>query len=225
MQNIFPSIHTAKELFSYLSNSNNIYTEYIKSKISRPKNLCPIPIEQHHIIPKFAGGCNQKWNLIPLGIEEHTHAHELRAIVYGQLGDILCCRMRKSSDSQKLRLQLSHLSQRKTLKGFWNSEIQRQNGRKGGKRQTAKKKLSYTRKLHPLVATAFCHTMVWKHPSYEHDIIIKPNTFSLVKELALYLNSKVTFDHALTTSTSGLARVIKGERYSFKKWKLTFHIH
>ena len=219
-------IRNEQQLWNYLCENLNVYTHYIKQKLKRPPHLCPVPREKHHIIPKFQGGSNHRWNLIYLSVEEHNHAHLLRAQVYNQIGDVLCCRMRKNLTQyeQHLRIQLSHLSQQKTSTGFWNSELQRQNGRKGGKKQTPKKRAAFARQLHPLVRECFKHTMVWTHPECDSPIEIPANQIMLVRDIAHILRKKVRFNHAFTTTTSGLARVIKGELYTFKKWRLTFKI-
>jgi hypothetical protein len=61
--------------------------------------------------------------------------------------------------------------------------------------------------------------MVWKNEQIPYPVIINPNECSLLLEVKEKLESHISFDSAKeTTVTSALARVIKGERKSYKGW-------
>lgn len=77
-------------LQNFLKNENKGYSSFMLEMISRQNGPTPLKaekIEEHHIIPKFAGGTDAKWNLVSLTPEEHVKAHELRYKDYGEFGD------------------------------------------------------------------------------------------------------------------------------------------
>ena len=58
-----------------------IYWNLMRKEIARSKNRAAVKAipykEEHHIIPKCAGGTNDKWNRIQLSVREHMLAHKL----------------------------------------------------------------------------------------------------------------------------------------------------
>ena len=58
-----------------------MYWNLMRKAIARSKNRSSVKAltykEEHHIIPKCAGGTNDKWNRIYLSVREHMLAHKL----------------------------------------------------------------------------------------------------------------------------------------------------
>lgn len=48
-------------------------------------------LERHHIVPRHAGGTNNKENLIKLSLKDHILAHKIRYEVYGSQYDLSAC--------------------------------------------------------------------------------------------------------------------------------------
>ena len=63
----------------------------------------------HHIIPKHAGGSNDKSNIIELTIEEHANAHKLLFEQYGKIEDFIAWKMLsgKTEECELERIELA----------------------------------------------------------------------------------------------------------------------
>lgn len=64
---------------------------------------------KHHIIPKHAGGSNDKSNIIELTIEEHANAHKLLFEQYGKIEDFIAWKMLsgKTEECELERIELA----------------------------------------------------------------------------------------------------------------------
>lgn len=221
---IIAQIRTVQERNLYLKNCNDIYTNFILSKI----DTLPIAgetYEIHHIIPRALGGPNSIWNVISLSYYDHFKAHELRYLAYNQYVDNLFLRLRTNQTLNKRHLMIaaSHLSQKENKSGFYDSLNQSSNGKKGGAKQTQKKMDKYREKLSKPVKQVFSKYMVWLNRANKEDIvrIFLADEIYLVKDLYLELHKCIPFKTSnITTVTSCLARVIKGERKTYVKWSL-----
>lgn len=66
------SISNRAQLIQYLLKQQNCYATFILERLDRnPDTLKPAKIQNHHIIPKYRGGSDEKWNFITLTVEEH----------------------------------------------------------------------------------------------------------------------------------------------------------
>ena len=98
-QQMFLNINSREDLITFLINNPNKYNSFILQKFNFLKeNPFPLTIvtENHHIIPKHAGGSNESWNIIKLTVTDHIRAHELRAEIYNEIGDHLTTRFKNT---------------------------------------------------------------------------------------------------------------------------------
>jgi hypothetical protein len=191
---MFRSITNKETLLVFLKTNPNIYNDFVLEKIETESEtlnqarIHNLAIEGHHIIPKGIGGPDEDWNLVNLTVEDHTTAHRLRYDVYQYAGDMLAVNLRvnPASCTQEAilaRISLSHESSRKNQTGFWSSEQQAINRRKGGTKQTASKRAKYIEKLSPIIREKFQHIMIWSHPDLKQNLVLLPNTVELTIDL------------------------------------------
>jgi hypothetical protein len=228
----YETIITGELLLQHLKTENNIYTQFILEKMeSLPENL--EECEKHHIIPRHAGGTDKEFNLIILSVEDHKRAHELRYEAYGESKDALALRFWKYAplnSKEAKRIRALHCHQVCKAKGiaFYSSEQQSKSGKKGGAVKSEEKIKGFQKKLSPAVEEKIRSGTVWTHPDLENELIVQPNQVTLVvdfqKIFAEALGEKAneaTFVNLTTSSfSSGVAKVLKGERNSCWKFKL-----
>jgi hypothetical protein len=125
--------------------SPNIYLQFIEEAKERAKKLLLLDnntyVEKHHIVPKHAGGSDDKENLVNLTYEDHVLAHYIRWIEYKNPNDKLAFSVMSGQniDIRKERAKLGGiiggpLGQeilKKENKGWFNSEEQSKRGKKG----------------------------------------------------------------------------------------------
>jgi len=189
----------------------------------------------HHIIPKHAGGPDNSWNIVMLTTEDHKKTHELRFEVYQEKGDSDAVRFWKNPpqnniEAQKLRAQLSRETCKAKGVGFFSSEQQSINGKKGGKTKSDKKEASYVQKLTPAVVDRLSKPMLWKHRKNAEIGIIQIEAGS-VKKIADF---RLIFANALPEGeekakllnmstvnfTSAVSKVLKGQRQTAHNFTL-----
>ncbi len=116
-----------------------VYDEFIEahqnSTYQRAEDLAAKK-ERHHIVPMFEGGIKQDENVVMLSLENHMLAHFLRYLAYGKNEDAAMVIFRAGYSEEGRRVaQKSSLDKMKDLKkGRWDSEAQRELGKKGGKK-------------------------------------------------------------------------------------------
>lgn len=107
--------------------------------------------EQHHIIPKHAGGNNESSNLVLLTFREHILAHYLLWRVYKMEGDRLMYLMRSNQkeEAQKVRVKLAVESNRTGGKGFtnWSGDKHPMKNAEKAKSAVDKKRAKYGKSL------------------------------------------------------------------------------
>ena len=154
----YGKIKNKEDLIRYLESNRNLYNDFMLECIEREKTMPSITsdgsLKGHHIIPLFAGGCNQTWNLVHVTLEEHEKAHQLRYDVYQEHGDKLALRFFKGwtpskEELQKERRKLGLETQKKQKKGRFSPQQQAASGRIGGTIQTPAKLLKYKEKQGP----------------------------------------------------------------------------
>lgn len=147
-QHGFSSVTNLKSLIAHLETNQNPYNskilEYKKrlnlTKTERKDFLEKMVYnEQHHVIPLSVGGEDELWNLLLVTVEEHRDLHKLRYQVTGSRADWLAWKGRTElaqnhAQIRRERSRLGHATQRRLGLSFYNSEVQRQNGRRGAAR-------------------------------------------------------------------------------------------
>ena len=94
-------------------------------------------IEKHHILPSFDGGSDRPENMVLLTVKEHVIAHWLRWKVLGKRGDYTAYLFRVGNTEEALASQRQAVLEarerdRINQQGFFNSNLQRERGRRGG---------------------------------------------------------------------------------------------
>lgn len=108
------------------------YDKYINYLRNKPTigNL-----EKHHIVPRHSGGLDITTNLIQIMPRDHILAHLLRFLEIGEKGDKLAYIFRRHTYNFDLSSHGKKIAAIHKINGtgFFNSELQRKLGRKGGK--------------------------------------------------------------------------------------------
>lgn len=92
-------------------------------------------LEKHHIVPKHSAGLDIETNLIQIMPRDHILAHLLRFLELGEKGDKLAYIFRRYSHNYDLSTHGKKIAAIHKINrtGFYNSELQRKLGLKGGK--------------------------------------------------------------------------------------------
>jgi len=224
-------IKTENQLEIFLLNEQNCYTDFINKHKELNKQNClyikkqQVIMEKHHIIPKYANGSNESWNLIILSKDDHQKAHELLYIVYKNPEDLLAIRFRqKNSKAYELRIKLSHRTQRLNKTGFFNSQLQSENGKKSGKIQTLNRIKGHQKRLVLEWKKILTIKTCWVYKKTNFKLIIKANECSLPKDVANKLLTYQPFANCFhvqfTTLTSALTKMVKEKKNNAYGWVL-----
>lgn len=224
---ILAKIESTTDLRNYLTSTNDVYTRFVLDLISK-QDASKVYEEGHHIFPKSVGGLDDDWNILPVSYEDHLRCHELRYKAYGELTDKLAINLRKcqTREQQTIARQKGRETQRIKKIGLFDSTMQSVRGKKGGARQTEAKRERYKEKLSEPVKNALEGAMIWKYASkdgIETELFFAPGSYELVKDLYFALDKAVPYSFSsakITSHTSGLAKIIKGERLSYQGWKV-----
>lgn len=183
---------TAKKKTKSLFNIYDQFIDYLK-KEERSLNL-----EKHHILPFYDKGRSNE-PIVLCSAKNHTLAHYYRYLAYGQRGDFVVFTMRRNQKIEKIERALLAVEKNKQFKnGFWNSEWQALQGKKGGKvsgrkngllyrqgtimRETIKRstywEFTYNKKFPFLYV---CQNKMFKTPNKFFSIVKKTNTFLIIK--------------------------------------------
>lgn len=108
------------------------YEKYIDFLRKKP---CPETFEKHHIIPKHQGGTDDS-SLILIGKMEHILAHLLLFLETGNKGDLTAYIFRRYTKNIDItsRVKKARALDKILKLGFYNSDVQRKNGLRGGKK-------------------------------------------------------------------------------------------
>lgn len=120
-------------LLQNVNQHKDIYNDFIKSKKETGFESLT-SLESHHILPRFQGGGDEMSNRILLTPEEHTLAHFLRYLQYGEQQDAVAVLFRCGYDKQArlLNHQNALTKMKEENKGRWDSKAQSERGKKGG---------------------------------------------------------------------------------------------
>jgi len=219
---------TEEELRFYLATEKNAYVDFIgqKQSLQTCSMLLKKPTELHHIIPLHAKGPDVAWNLVRLSKSDHQRAHELLSKVYQSPCDLCALRFRQKHYrvAYQLRIQLSHFSQRVNQNGFWNSQTQSLNGKKGGSVKEEKKRLTYRQKVSDAWKPILNSQSLWYYKKTGFFMEIPAFSCFLPADVALTLLSYPAFGLSYTAKpqslASSLSRVVNQKRKSASGWVL-----
>lgn len=222
----FAHIKSKEELLAFLKANPNEYNNFMLVKLMG-QQLNKDEGAEHHIIPKHRGGPDDDWNLIYLLPKDHNTAHELRYKVYKDPGDRDALRFwskphLNSIEAARKRAAMAHAVCREKKVGFFSSEQQSLNGKKGGAKKSEANIQKHISKISSDVKEALSQPMCWKHKGTGALVNIPANSIRLLVEL------RSLFAEALPESlgeerqkilnletknfTSAISKVIKGKR-------------
>lgn len=106
------------------------YIDYLRKKPIRDKS----PTEKHHILPRYEGGTDDASNLIRISVKDHILEHLIRYLEFGQDGDFKAYSFRRYSPHVDLSTRSKKVALLHKINGtgFYNSELQRKLGQRGG---------------------------------------------------------------------------------------------
>jgi hypothetical protein len=197
-------------------------------------------VEEHHIIPFHAGGPDVEWNLISLTPETHFEAHRIRAEVYQETGDINAFRLRgeQSVDLMERRVAAARSGEntrKQEGSGIYAPGVSSKGGKIGGRVKSVKKDFGHQTKMSNQVKELLDRGSTWKsafadprHGKTNCSVTIPakavytlPQLVNIfVEALPLGVDREQLSKANMTTVTSNLARVIKGQRPTAYGWKL-----
>ena len=92
------------------------------------------PMEDHHILPRFAEGKDSPENLIRISARHHTLAHYVRYKNFGHPSDLRVVNLRRkfSNEGHIRRNQLAPAKNKQLGQLFWDKSWQSAQGKKGG---------------------------------------------------------------------------------------------
>ncbi len=177
-------ISNKQELIFFLINENTSYSNYIKNLFEKNslEYLKQTQTHRHHIIPLHMGGPDKDWNLINLSIEQHSYAHKLLFENYGNYFDLCasCMLLGQTNAGFEAIRKANQLKMKKNQVGFYNSELQRELG----KRQKKKRK-PYARNLYVKAALEKGIIIQWIQTN--EIVIIEPFTYPSLVDVINYL--------------------------------------
>lgn len=224
----YAHISNKEDLKNFLKENPNVYNDFILQRIDHP--AVGKYTEDHHIIPKHAGGPNKRWNLIKLTPEDHMEAHQLRSLVYNEPGDSHALRFRTNpSELFERRLRGNQIANETRLRartGIYAEGVSSKGGRSGGLVKSHEKDLKQSTKMSEPVLKSLYEGSRWKHLQTGTELIVQPNSLFTLPQLVQKLlealppcKDKEVLEKAKTsTVTSNLARVIKKQRPSAYGW-------
>jgi hypothetical protein len=226
----YSSFKSREDLISHLKSENNEYSAFILERMDNPPQ--GDDVEQHHVIPLHAGGPDQPWNFIPLTSEDHLKAHEIRAEVYKEIGDINAIRLR-GENNVELRTRRIEANKRgdATRKsqgtGIYEEGASVKGGQIGGKVKSIAKDLGHRSQTSSAVIACHEEGSTWFHKPTGTVFRCEPNEVrtlpQLVEKLIEALPEGAHKENLaagkMTPVTSSLARVIKRDRSQAYGWE------
>jgi hypothetical protein len=108
------------------------YDKYINYLRKKPTSG---NLEKHHIVPRHSAGLDIETNLIQIMARDHILAHLLRFLEIGETGDKLAYIFRRYTHNFDLSTHGKKIAAIHKINGtgFYNSELQRKLGLRGGK--------------------------------------------------------------------------------------------
>lgn len=245
---LFTGMQNRPDLINYLEGEANEYSRFILERIFNPPPAKADNIEVHHVIPRHAGGPDEKWNLIRLTVQDHFEAHVIRARVYNEQGDKLAIQLGSTppfpSESKKgdgadldsskrfkaeSKIKTGDATRKKQGTGIYAEGVSAKGGRIGGAVKSEVKDLSYQALMSDAVRKALYEGSSWVHKTGA-KCKVAPEEAKTMPQLLKLLAAALPLDckdrerleniKNPANVTSLLAKVIKGERNSTYGWKL-----
>jgi hypothetical protein len=191
----YAHIQSREQLKKHLRQENSSYSQqmlsYVKQEEQNPEQSLD---ERHHILPFHDGGPDLPWNMVQVSFTEHTQAHQLRYDCFQQPGDELSVRFllgTESADVHRARARLGHETMRREKIGFYNSDVARELGKRGGGKKTPKREESYTKRASSEFKRLLSKTLVFTHLEQNLEITFAPNTFERTSQIKASLLEKM----------------------------------
>ncbi|MBN8571537.1 MAG: hypothetical protein J0M18_18080 [Ignavibacteria bacterium] len=112
------------------------YIAFLQTQKPKPKSLDKeVFYEKHHIIPKYKNGSDDNENLILIEVRQHILAHLILYLEQGNPGDLKAYTIRKYYKYSEAKTKVARAREIDKVfqRGFYDSKIQSENGKKGGK--------------------------------------------------------------------------------------------
>jgi hypothetical protein len=181
-----PGVKNREDLRQHLIKMDNEYSRWVLTIFDRPVEECPVG-QNHHIIARHDSGPDQKFNLLRVTREEHTYAHELMYKVWGNKNDRAAALVQRggltSPEIQRERIKLSHETCKREKKGFFSTEVQSANGKKGGATQTEAKVVKYVAKQGVTCRALIQNGSKWLHQPTNTTVTVAPGSVKMVNQL------------------------------------------
>jgi hypothetical protein len=129
------SFKNGEELLTYFHKHPSKYGNFILEHLHCPYSAAAkkeVTIEQHHILPRHAGGTDASWNLISLTSTDHVLAHKFLYELEHNHYDYCVIAMRNGDTEKALsaRSKQNVLINKKNKKGRFDPAIQSELGRR-----------------------------------------------------------------------------------------------
>jgi hypothetical protein len=212
------------------------YIEYLQSKEKlQNSDIC----QKHHIIPKHTSFPNNQ--TVVCTSKEHTLAHYYRFLSFQQKVDLVAYQMRWNHKIEiKERVKLAVEINRINNTGFWNSEFQSKQGKKGGKKSGSLNTVSQFKarqKIGQLYGTQTgiknqspylskslnCHIR-WTYnllsPAETETYVFWTSPLASAVQLCTYL--QVSYPAANKLRDGGIRKLLKGQLKTYRGFAIDF---
>lgn len=237
-------ISNRNDLREYLNQENNAYSDFILSILDQPEGSYVsnagegAAFERHHIIPRHAGGPDSQWNLIQLTVADHDRAHRIRYEVYGEFGDYNCSRaadptlpLNEEFETRRREGQVRGDETRRIEQtGIYAPGVSAAGGRASAAVNSIQRLYSHQNQMSPETRAALYNGCTWYHTRTNITLVVTARqalTVSRLKDLLAAAlpegsNDRISLTRETNNNniTSGISKVIRGERQSAYGWKL-----
>lgn len=163
--------------------------------------------EKHHILPKHMKGGNEPSNIIQIGVRDHILAHLLLYLEQGATGNLFAYIIRQGTQqiALKSRSQQMNLMNKMLKKGWYDSKVQSELGKVGGKiggsmnskNQWAARsqvgqvygRVTGLRNQSDLLKDRLETTLLFQHKDAQNEVISVANQESVI-DIARYINQE-----------------------------------
>lgn len=237
-QGPYAGVNNRTSLIEKLTEENTEYANACLFYLGRQLESAEDIVEFHHVIPRFEGGPDDEWNLIPLSHEEHMDLHFLRYQSYQKPGDLLALRFRKKITPELIAAQVEqmrvhHEKMKQQKKGFYDPNLQKELAKRL-RRHTEKRESHYLKKVSLKYAALFAKPLKFSYGKIQS--VAPRNTFSRTGNIKPYLLNLLSSDQPIFQEiqedknfSSSINKVLnnwipesspKSRRSNYKGWKI-----